>query len=116
MLAVITDQINTLNSLPTQKDSPKPPDPTTVVLDNRRAPPLDGGQSTKNCGMWNLKHDTISPKLYGILIKTEHKRYTALDLKNFYNHLNMCINAVTRLQEDLLPGYCSIKRNYEFAE
>ena len=44
MLAEITYQINTLKYLPTQKDSPKPPDPTTVVPDNRRALSLDGGQ------------------------------------------------------------------------
>ena len=28
----------------------------------------------------------------------------------------MCLNAVTRLREDLLPGYQPIKRNSEFAE
>ena len=28
----------------------------------------------------------------------------------------MCLNAVTRLQEDLLPGYYSIKRHFEFSE
>ena len=42
MLAAITDQINNFKSLPTQKDPPKPPDPNNVVLNNRRAPTLDG--------------------------------------------------------------------------
>ena len=78
-----TDQINMLKSSPDQKDSPKPPDPTTVVLDKRRAQPLDGGYSTKNSGMQTLKYDMISPKLYELLIKTELKVYTALDLKSF---------------------------------
>ena len=32
MLAVITTNINNLVSSPTNKDLPKPPDPTTVVL------------------------------------------------------------------------------------
>ena len=70
MLAEITDQINTLKLSPTQKDSPKPPDPTTVVLYNRGYPPLDGGQSTKISGMWTLKNEIISQKFYELLIKT----------------------------------------------
>ena len=53
----ITDQINTLKSSPTQKDSPKPPDPTNLVPANRRAPLLDCGQYKKIGGMWTLKHD-----------------------------------------------------------
>ena len=39
-----------------------------------------------------------------------------MDLKNFYNHINMCLNAVTRLREDLFSVYQSIKRQYDFAE
>ena len=39
-----------------------------------------------------------------------------MDLKNFYNHINMCLNAVARLQEDLLTGYQYIKKHSEFAE
>ena len=35
-------------------------------------------------------------------------------LNNFYNHINMCLNAVNRLLEDILPGYHSIKRHSEF--
>ena len=42
ILASITDQINTLKYSQSKKDSPKPPDPTSVVPDKRRAPPLDG--------------------------------------------------------------------------
>ena len=39
-----------------------------------------------------------------------------MDLKNLYNHIDMCLNVFTRLQEDLLPGYQSIKRHSEFEE
>ena len=42
---------------PDHKDSPKSEDPNTVVQANRRAPPLDGRNSMKIGGMWNLKHD-----------------------------------------------------------
>ena len=75
MLSEITDQINTLKYSPTQtqKDLPKPPEPTTVVPDNSRAPPLDGGKTTKNSGMWNMKHEISLPKFYEPLIKTELK-------------------------------------------
>ena len=55
----IIDQINTLKSSPTQKDSPEPPDPNTLVPDYRRSPPLYSGNSTKIGGVWTLKHDII---------------------------------------------------------
>ena len=98
MLTSIMDQINTFKSSPTQKDSPNPPDPTTALPANRRAPPLDGGQSTKIGGMWTLKHEISSPKFYEILIKTSLKRDTDMDLNNFYNYIKMCLNMVTRVQ------------------
>ena len=66
--------------------------------------------------MWNLKHEIISQKLYELLIKTELKVDTALDLKKFYNNIKICLNVVTRLREDLLPYYCTIKRHSEFEE
>ena len=66
--------------------------------------------------MWTLKHEISSPKLYELLIKTELKGDTAMDLNNFFNHINMCLNAVTRLREDLLPDYQSIKTHSEFEE
>ena len=56
MLALITDYINTLKYSSTQKDEPKPPEPTTVATDNRRAPPLVSGQSTEIVCMCTLKH------------------------------------------------------------
>ena len=49
-------------------------------------------------GMWTLKNDINSPKVYELIIKTEPKEETALDLKNFYNHIKMIINVDTRLQ------------------
>ena len=59
--------------------------------------------------MWTLKHEISPPKLYEILIKKELKGDTAIYLKNFFNHIKMCLNAVTRLREDLLHYYKSIK-------
>ena len=54
-----------------------------MVPTNRRDPPLDGGKSTKIGGMWTMKHDTSSPRFCKLLIKTELKGDTAMDLKNF---------------------------------
>ena len=45
-----------------------------------------------------LKHEISSPKSYELLIKTELKGDTALELNNFYKHIRMCLNAITRLQ------------------
>ena len=42
-----------------------------------------------------------SPKLYELLIKTELKGDTAMDLNNFFNHIKMCLNAVTRIETHL---------------
>ena len=114
LTAFIMDQTNIQKYSPTQKDTLTPLDPNTVVPNNRRAPPLEGEHSTKIGGMWTLKHEINSPKFCELLIKTELKGDTALDLKNFFNHINMCLNAVTRLREYLLPDYQSIKRHSEF--
>ena len=64
MLAVISNQFNNLASSPTQKDKLTPLDPTPNVTDHRKAPPLEGGHSTKIGGMWTLKHNIRSPKFY----------------------------------------------------
>ena len=108
------DQTNNSKSSPTQKDTLTPPDPNTVVPTNRRDSPLEGGGSTKIGGMWTLKHEISSSKFYELLIKTELKGDTNLDLNNFFNHINMCLNAVNRLREDLIPDYQYIKRHSEF--
>ena len=76
-----------------------------MVPDNKRAPPWESGHYTKIGGMWTLKHEINSPKFYEILINTELKGKTDLDLKNFYNHINMFINAVNILQEEILHDY-----------
>ena len=114
LTALMMDQTNISKSSQTQKDTLTPLDPTTVVPDNRRAPPFEVWHSTKIGGMWNLKHEISSSKFYEILIKAELKGDTALYLKIFYNHIKMCLNAVTWLREDLLSGYQSTKRHYEF--
>ena len=98
ILAEITDPINNLKLSANHKDYPKHPDPTTVVPCNRIYSPLEVGQSTKTGGIWNLKHEIISPIFYENLIKIELKVYTTMDLNNFYNHIRMCSNAVTRIQ------------------
>ena len=66
--------------------------------------------------MLTLKHEIISPRFYELLIKTELKGDTDMDIKNFYNHVKMYLNAVTRLKVDLVPDYLSIKRSTEFKE
>ena len=107
------DQTNISKYSLAQKDTSTNPDHTTAVQTNRRAPPLEVGHSTNIGGMWTLKNKISPPKLYEIIIKTELKGYTALDIKNFFNPIKMSLNAVTRLREDLLPDYQSIKRQSE---
>ena len=87
-----------------------------MVPDSKKAPPLEGRHSSKNGGMWTLKYEISSTKFYEFFIKIEIKGDTALDLKNFYNHIKMCLNAVTRLLEDLILVYQSIKRHSDFEE
>ena len=112
--AFMMDQTKISKSSPAQKDTLTPPDPTTTVQTNKRAPTLEGGISENIGGMWTLKHDISSPILYELLIKTELKGDTALDLKNFYNHMKISLNAVTRLKVDLLPDYLSVNKNSDF--
>ena len=73
LFALISNQINTLSSSTTQKDTLTPPDPNTVVLTNRRDLTLGGEHSTKTGGMWTLKDEISLPKFYEILINTELK-------------------------------------------
>ena len=87
-----------------------------MIPEKNRAPQLEGGHSTKIGGMCNPKHHSISPKFYELLIKTELNGENDMYFKNFYNHIKMCLNVVTRLQEDLLPSYQSIKRYSEFED
>ena len=68
MLVEITDQINTLKSSPTQKDSPNPPELTNLLPDNSRDPTLGVQKSTKIGGMWTLKNYISSPIFYELLV------------------------------------------------
>ena len=54
------DHNKILKYSPEKKDSPKAQDTTTLVLANKRVPPLEGGNFTKIGGMWTLKHDISS--------------------------------------------------------
>ena len=108
------DQITIYKSSPEKKYSPKSQDPTPVVPSNKKDPPLEGGHSKQIGGMSTLKHDISSTKIYELLIKIELKFNTTLSLKKFYNQIKMCLNEITRLREDLLPNYQSIKRHSDF--
>ena len=66
--------------------------------------------------MWTLKHDIISLKFYQVVIATELKSDTYMDLKNLYNHITLFLNGVTRLREYPIPAYQYFKRNSEFEE
>ena len=70
MIASIMDQIKISKASPDKKDPPKAQDNTTVVSDNKKSPQLKCGNSTKIGGMWTLKHEIRSPKLYELLINT----------------------------------------------
>ena len=91
------DQIKMPKLSPENDNFPKAQYPTTIGTANNRAPPLEGGYSKNICGMWDIKHEIRSPKLYEIIIKIELKGNTAMNLKNLYNHIKMGINAVNRL-------------------
>ena len=64
----LMNKINTLKHSTTHKASPKTTNPTTVVPSNRRALTLVSGQSMKISGMWKLKHEIRSQKIYVLLI------------------------------------------------
>ena len=67
-----------------------------MVPANKKAPSLEDEHSTKNGGMCTLIHEIVSSKLYELLIKTELNGDTTMDLKNFYNPINICIHTVLR--------------------
>ena len=55
------------NYPPENMDSPQEQGPTTVVPANKKALPLEGGNSTKNGYLWTIKHDISSPKFWRII-------------------------------------------------
>ena len=81
MIISMMYQIKISKSSEDKKNSTKYQDPTTVFLDKNMAWPLEGEHSTKNGGMWTLKHEISSPKFYELLINTELKGDTFLDIK-----------------------------------
>ena len=83
MITLMMDKIKISKYSPDRKYSPKTQDSNFVVLDNKKASSLEGGNYTKIGGMWTLKHEISSPKFYELLIKTELKGNTALDLNKF---------------------------------
>ena len=93
LTATKIDKNNISKSSSDQNDTSTTPEPTNTVQTNRRAPPLEEGISDKIRCMWTLKHEIRSPKFYELLIKTELKGDTALDLnKNLQPHqyLSQC--------------------------
>ena len=64
IITSIMDQIKISKSLPKNKASPKDQDNNTVVPDDNMDPPLEGRNYKQIGGMWTLKHDIRSPKLY----------------------------------------------------
>ena len=86
-----------LNYPPDNMDSPYAHGPTTVVSDNKKAIPLEGGYSTKNGYLWTLKHDIRSPKFYELIINTELKVTLLWTSRTSTTTKNMCTNTVTRL-------------------
>ena len=64
------DHINVSKYSPEEKYPPKDQDPTTVVPDNKRVPPLTGAHYIRIGGMCTLKHEIRSPKFYELIIKT----------------------------------------------
>ena len=87
------DQTNIYKSSPDNKDSPKSQYLTTVVPANKKALTLEGGHSMKNCGMWNLKYKTSSPKFYELLIKKSIQRRhlsVSQELLQTYQDVSQC--------------------------
>ena len=75
-----------MEKLSSEKVEPsKSQDTENVVPANKKYQTLEGGHSTRKYGMWDIKHEIISPKFYELITKIELKRDTALYLNNFYN-------------------------------
>ena len=113
MIKNMMDQIKISDSSPDKLYSPNYQNTTNMVPEKNKYSPLEGGNYTQIDGMLTHKHESSS-KIYETLVKAKLKGDTALGLNNFYNNIKMSLNAVTRLQEDLLPDYQSIKSHSEF--
>ena len=62
--------VQNLHYSPEQKDLPNSQGFCTLVPANNKAPPLEGRHYMKIGGMWTLKHEFSSQKIYQTLIKT----------------------------------------------
>ena len=69
MITSLMNQIKISKSSQSKNDSPKSQYNTTVVPAKKRYPLLECAYSTKISGMWNIKNDINSPKLYELLTK-----------------------------------------------
>ena len=98
LTAFMMDPTNNYKYSPTQKDTWTTLEPITLVPTNRRTPPLEGGHYTNIGDMRTLNHDISSQKFYELLIRPELKGDTVQYIKSLYNHINMRLNAVTRLR------------------
>ena len=70
MVKNMMDQIEILDPSPDKINPTKSQDPTTVLPANKKTPPSENRNYKKVGGMWNLKHEIISPKFYELIIKT----------------------------------------------
>ena len=94
----------------------KPQDSATVVHTKRKVSLLEDGHSKQLFVLCNLKHEINWPKLYEFLISTKLKGETALDTKNLYNHIKMCLNVATIRRQNIIHEYQKIKSNFGFDE
>ena len=84
------------NSSPNKAETNKTQNSFTVVRTTRKVTALEGGNYHKIGLMWTLKHEISSPKFYELIIKTDLKGGTVLDINNFYNHIKIYLNEVNR--------------------
>ena len=99
------------NTSPNNVETNNPQYSSYVVHSNRIFPSLE-----KVGLMWNLKYEISSQKFFGIFIKINLEGVTDIDIKNFYNHIKVWLNTITRLQSDIFPAYQKIKQHYYFYE
>ena len=57
------------NSSPDKVYPTKAHDTDTELSDNKKDPPLEGGNYMKVCGVWTIKHDISPPKYSELLMK-----------------------------------------------
>ena len=78
--------------------------------DINKSPTLKVGNWYNISGMCNIEIEISSPNFYEPSIENKLKWETALDLKKFYNHNKICLNAVTKIRDYFLPYYQVINK------